>query len=531
MQKFRTKKGKLTSYIGNEPIIEIPDGVVEIEKSAFENVVAERIVVPETVEKIGNCAFIFSSISSISLPSSLKELGHEAFMMCPNLVGVDIPDGVKLSVATFWECANLLLVRLPSKLRSIPSRFFSGCSKLEDVTIPSSVTKIGAYAFSECAIRQLDLPPTLKTIGDGAFEGCDGLERVYIPASVTKIGAGAFSHCANLVEIVVDEQNEHYVSIDGNLYTKDKKTFLAYACAQKRSIFETLPSVETVMAGAFGGAQAQEIRIGKSVTSIGEDTFFKASCDVIDIQAPIKSIPKNCFFLSGVQQVNLPQGLESIGATAFRDAFNLTQLIIPDSVTSIGNDAFVRCQSLEYVNVPTSIKRIGSCAFDMCNSLNCNFQIPTTSILKEPLDWTFGSNCVITVLGGRGKINSNDKKLVCDLRTRSVLALEHEQQRVSALVKFFDNRAKGVKFSDRVTEQNLRYAKTVARKLEEYALVSIATLEFLCSYKLLSLKSAQKLIDDTDDNTVLDIKILLLDYVSSFSPKERAKLEKSKLKF
>lgn len=58
-----------------------------------------------------------------------------------------------------------------------------------------------------------------------------------------------------------------------------------------------------------------------------------------------------------------------IGASAFRDCKDLTNITIPDSVTNIENLAFNGCTSLSSITIPDSVTHIGMGAFGNCTSL------------------------------------------------------------------------------------------------------------------------------------------------------------------
>lgn len=77
------------------------------------------------LETIGDSAFAYTSIESLSLPTTLKTIGNSAFNGCYALNKVIIPDGVK----------------------SIGERAFFYCDKLKKVAVPKSVKDIGDYAF------------------------------------------------------------------------------------------------------------------------------------------------------------------------------------------------------------------------------------------------------------------------------------------------------------------------------------------------------------------------------------------------
>ena len=71
----------------------------------------------------------------------------------------------------------------------------------------------------------------------------------------------------------------------------------------------------------------------------------------------------------GITDVTIPDGVTSIGNSAFENCSNLTKIHIPDSVTSIGDVAFFCCSNLESITIPKSVTSIGWIAFEKCTNL------------------------------------------------------------------------------------------------------------------------------------------------------------------
>lgn len=150
---FIIKDGVLKDYYGNERIVEVPDGVVEIKGSAFYHVFNNN-----------------KKVEQVILPDGVKSIGDFAFKGCKSLEEIVLPDSLEI----IYENA------------------FYDCSSLKSVTIPDNVT----------------------TIGYDAFQNCSNLTEVYIGSGVKEIGSGAFSYCKYLETIYYNGTQEEWNKID-----------------------------------------------------------------------------------------------------------------------------------------------------------------------------------------------------------------------------------------------------------------------------------------------------------------------------
>ena len=64
-----------------------------------------------------------------------------------------------------------------------------------------------------------------------------------------------------------------------------------------------------------------------------------------------------------ITSVNLPDGLTTIGLSAFDYCRNLTSIVIPETVELIGKRAFTNCEALTSLNIPESVHAFGGYAF------------------------------------------------------------------------------------------------------------------------------------------------------------------------
>lgn len=113
-----------------------------------------------TLTSIGNSAFTFSGLTSITLPADLTILNNNLFE----------------------SCASLTSVTLGANLLTINADVFRSCTSLTSITIPSSVTFIGEGCFQSAGIQTITFnsidPPTF---GPSAFIDMPDQQTAYIP--------------------------------------------------------------------------------------------------------------------------------------------------------------------------------------------------------------------------------------------------------------------------------------------------------------------------------------------------------------
>ena len=96
-----------------------------------------------------------------------------------------------------------------------------------------------------------------------------------IPASVTSIGGYAFSGCSGVTSFTVDNNNQYYKSVQGNLLTKDGQTLIVGLHISN----VTIPSgVTTIVEGAFENySNMTSVTIGNNVTTINTYAFYECN--------------------------------------------------------------------------------------------------------------------------------------------------------------------------------------------------------------------------------------------------------------
>jgi len=77
-----------------------------------------------------------------------------------------------------------------------------------------------------------------------------------------------------------------------------------------------------------------------------------------------------CFYAANLVVIDIPEGVESIGRSAFGCCSSLTKVSFPMTIISISQHAFCGCSSLENIDLlHTNLQELGRCAFGSCSEL------------------------------------------------------------------------------------------------------------------------------------------------------------------
>ncbi|MBQ8766647.1 MAG: leucine-rich repeat domain-containing protein [Clostridia bacterium] len=114
-----------------------------------------------------------------------------------------------------------------------------------------------------------------------------------------------------------------------------------------------------------------EVNILDGVTSIGISAFsFCQNLITVTIPDSVTKISQSAFdHCEKLTDVIIPNGVKTIGNGAFSTCTSLTSILIPDSVTSFGESVFYGCVNLASVIIGNNVVQIGDCAFYCCSSL------------------------------------------------------------------------------------------------------------------------------------------------------------------
>ena len=381
----------------------LPNNLTSIERYAFQNCSSlTSITIPNSVTSIEYYAFYDCySLSSITIPNSVMSIGEYAFYDCYalSLVTLTAPSveafcngqGNKLLCYAGCHASRKIAINgeiitsitIPNSVTSIGEYAFYRCTSLTSITIPNSVTSIGDNAFSYCrALTSITIPNSVMSIGDGAFADCSSLISITIPNSVTSIGDWAFQNCSSLTSITIPNS---ITSIGDCAF---------YGCSSLNSI-----RVEATRPPQLGSeaVSASICYIPCGATFAYElsdwgycvDVFVEVGCDICgdDLVWEYNNTQLSITGHGEMYDYDLePQ--------PWQQYCNKMQTIsLPEGMTSIGASAFAECKYVKSVTIPSTVEKIHDSAFEDCRSLtSVVFEAADSSVLTRIGDWAF-YNC------------------------------------------------------------------------------------------------------------------------------------------
>ena len=284
---FRKCKGQEDS-IYNHVTLYIPKGSKANYQSAAGWKNFKHIVEISDDEAYNGMCFTEKTIEGVDLTYVVTDVGKKECELIASPVDVKGKVTIPSSVNGFT-------------VRSIGDKvFYSYNNALTEVIISNSITKIGSDAFFFCSkLENMILGSSLEYIGFRAFYGT-GITSINIPKSVESIGSHSLGKCVNLQSITVEDGNSYYDSRNGcnAIYVKATNKLLA-------GCMNTVISEET--------------------DTIGEYAFYGHS-ELKEIKLPenLKIIEACAFMSTGISTITIPEPVDSIGTSAFRNCPNLT---------------------------------------------------------------------------------------------------------------------------------------------------------------------------------------------------------------
>ena len=205
---------------------------------------------------------------------------------------------------------------------------------------------------------------------------CNGyVEFIFISENITDMEHISFYSSSNLMAIIVDENNEHFASVDGVLYKKENGVLTEILLYPVRNGY-----YRTALALGID-APTSENDVDKFRTDFAakEEEIYEEYLNTgttYVIPDSVENIGQLCFsschkkdgdkIIYALEHITIPSSVKRIETMAFFKCESLQEIDIPDSVEFLGSDAFSSCKTLSYLFIPASVKEIGHHAFNNC---------------------------------------------------------------------------------------------------------------------------------------------------------------------
>ena len=273
--------------------------------------------------------------------------------------------GVGSAAGLFAGCTTLEKVTIGSSGDSkaeltkaeLPYEMFAGCTNLTTVNMDKNVKTIGTAAFAECTgLKSIDLTE-VKEVMSYAFIKA-GLSEVTIPSSVEKIGAITFGGCTSLETMTLESRLSgedlgfrKMVSILGNFsYVKGKYSYNMHTSDEQ--VNNPIRSNEEFRAKYPGQTAIKTLIIKNDGVGTALDNSSAFAAHIVSLE-----------------NVTLPEGMETIPSGAFKQCFSLKKVVLPSSIKTIGNNAFDSDVNLDIdFTKLTNLNSIGDYAFSIINA-------------------------------------------------------------------------------------------------------------------------------------------------------------------
>eukprot|EP00035_Acanthoeca_spectabilis_P027702 m.467524 g.467524 ORF g.467524 m.467524 type:complete len:464 (-) comp26446_c0_seq1:267-1658(-) len=285
----------------------------------------QKVVLPESILRIGRAAFSGTGLRQISLPHTITHIESNAFEWCTRLTTLDLPnDLITIQPRAFVRCQALTTVTLPNNLRYIGDRAFDHCVRLTTINFPSTLRYIGDFAFLGTGLKSAELPESLEHLGNGAFMQSK-IRKATLPVSISQIPVQLFDDCERLTSVTTSD-------------VLDRVGSYAFFGCKRLTKFELPDSVTRVDSGAFEGCVLLKptFELPARLLSIGRHTF------------------DGC---TGLQRVSIPATVTSVGVNAFRGCSRLASVTIENPETLFAASSFAECTRLkEFITASDAVE-------------------------------------------------------------------------------------------------------------------------------------------------------------------------------
>ena len=393
--------------------VTFPSTIKMIAQNAFGQCAIESLNFPETTDfplAIDNAAFMLNKIKSVWLPDKTEKVTNMAFrsntgvengivhLYIPKTKGnyVDnnayqkpfVGDAIPAEAWAEkpWGTAHFIFdgttitglsesgkIKIQNDTNLVlPDQNAAG----EDVTaIGNGTNGVGTFGYKAAdgtvyAPDSVKLPAKLESIGNFAFSAVvdtktsevkHGVKAVVFPETLKTIGNTAFQN-APLTEVSLPDS---VTSVDSGAFTNTEK---ATTHIEKVKLSKGMTAIP---AGMFTNQKVKNVEIPEGIKTIGKRAFAGNRVETLKLSGTVEKIDEYAFWNNQIKELEIPGNVKTIGRYAFQrtqDSIkaSINKVVLHEGLESIGKQAFYQTLTSECksIDLPTTVKVLDAAAFE-----------------------------------------------------------------------------------------------------------------------------------------------------------------------
>lgn len=349
-------------------------------------------------------------------------------------------------------------------------------------------------------------------------------ERIISPDEIYTAGN------TSIENIDINPKNKYYTSIDGIVYTADKKTLIR--CPVGKSGKVVIPDgVTTIGRHAFRSCKISEVVIPDSVTEIGISAFTESHIQDFTLGKGMTYIGKYMFSTcKNIKHIHIPSHIKEIMSSAF-SACNAEDIVLDEGVERIGLNAFeVSTANDTKIILPSSVKMIGDGALRNIKNVTLTNKIPPGFFMS--LDtYESGADIYVKIRGKQYILPSQSHFQTID---DYVMSLPFDDQILWRQFKYITEPMERYEFIMRaykavdgdIEEQSKKEMLDMLRNNQEYIInnyckyrYDVEDFIFMLSLDICTKQTIEKIISFADKTEGLSLKAYALDALNRMDTK------------
>lgn len=349
-------------------------------------------------------------------------------------------------------------------------------------------------------------------------------ERIISPDEIYTAGN------TSIENIDINPKNKYYTSIDGIVYTADKKTLIR--CPVGKSGKVVIPDgVTTIGRHAFRSCKISEVVIPDSVTEIGISAFTESHIQDFTLGKGMTYIGKYMFSTcKNIKHIHIPSHIKEIMSSAF-SACNAEDIVLDEGVERIGLNAFeVSTANDTKIILPSSVKMIGDGALRNIKNVTLTNKIPPGFFMS--LDtYESGADIYVKIRGKQYILPSQSHFQTID---DYVMSLPFDDQILWRQFKYITEPMERYEFIMRaykavdgdIEEQSKKEMLDMLRDNQKYIISNCCTYRYEAKYFIFMLsldictrQTIEKIISFADKTEGLSLKAYALDALNRMDTK------------